>query len=391
MKPTFFKGIALGAATCFVMLAVTSALAGTGIGDVFNLGQVNSVDDTSTLQGNVPSGAQLFVKNQGAGAGVRGEAAGGRGVVGAHTGAAGTNAGVEGDTSSDDNAAVGVLGRILSAAPGMDSAAVRGINPSTQAGRYGVWGSVAGSGFGVFGDAKGGSGVHGEATTGTGVLGTADTGIALRGLSSSGRGVQGQNLSSTRSVNGDQPGVFGTAFADDGGQFVSAKGNGACAASGTPCPNTTGVGLYAISTDREAVVAKTTTSSPLLLDGPAGVPPMAVTSSVKVASLNADRLDGHDSSEFVPRGKMKFYSVATVGKDTSNGSCDANDTCYATFACPAGETLLIGGYDGVDPGTFVEASHPNYVPGSANWRMLWKNDGSVDTIVIRIMCAGPLP
>lgn len=43
--------------------AATVAVAGTGIGGVFNLGQTNSVDATSRLQGASSSGAQLAVTN----------------------------------------------------------------------------------------------------------------------------------------------------------------------------------------------------------------------------------------------------------------------------------------------------------------------------------------
>jgi hypothetical protein len=388
MKPTFFKGIALGAATCFVMLAVTSALAGTGIGDVFNLGQVNSVDDTSTLQGNVPAGAQLLVHNQGNGAAVRGESNGGRGVVGTHDSANGTNPGVEGDTSSDDNAAVGVLGRVLPSAPGMDSAAVRGINLSTQADRYGVWGSANGSGSGVFGQAKGGSGVHGEGTTGTGVLGTADTGTGLRGLSNSGRGLQAQNLSTTRSVNGDQPGVFGTSFADDGGQFVTSKGTAVCAASGAPCGNAgnevTGVGLYATSTNANAIWASSTVTTPLALDGPANVPPMTLNSTQRVTNLNADYLDGQDSTGFLRSTIQAFQTGPTIGKDLSGGTCGGNEECYATVGCnPTVEHMLSGGFEFMDPGTVLESNAPT---AANTWRVQWKNNSTVDSLNLRVLC-----
>jgi hypothetical protein len=317
MKPTFFRGVALGAATSVVVLAGTAALAGTGVGDVFNLGQANTVDASSSLQGTVNNNPQLLVSNSGTAAGIRGDSVDGRGILGRHLGATGTDPGVEGDTNSTDPRAFGVVGQVP-AGVGTGGAGVRGVNPSTQAGRYGVWGSVAGSGDGVYGQATGGAGVLGEGTTGTGVLGIATTGIGLRGLSTGGRGVQGQNLSATRSVNGDQPGVFGTAFADDGGQFVSSKGTGAWGYSsnvvgllgvgpGELIPNqvpsvSAGVMGLVNSASAPGVLAQNEGTGPGLKVLTNGGPPLAVNSQVKVANLNADYLDGLSSSNFVQTG-----------------------------------------------------------------------------------------
>ena len=233
MKPTFFKGVALGAAVSIFVLLAASALAGTGIGAVFNLGQTNTVNATSTLTG-ATANPELQVTNTGAGGGVTATA--------------------------------------------------------------------GGSSVGVTGNGTGGIGVLGTGTSGTGVVGTATTGTGLRGLSVGGRGVQGNNNGATRSVNGDQPGVFGTAFADDGGQFVSSNGTGVCAAAGVPCSNyPLGLGLYATSANGNAIYAKSSNAAPLVLDGPAFYPPMTVNSTVKVTSLNADRLDGFDSTYFQAR------------------------------------------------------------------------------------------
>src|SRR5438552_4598185 len=108
MKPTFFKGVVIGAATCFVMLAGSAALAGTGIGDVFNLGQTNMVDQRSTLTGNAAAAPELAVENTGTGPAVRGDSADGRGLLGRHTGTTGAGAGVTGETASTDPAAVAI-------------------------------------------------------------------------------------------------------------------------------------------------------------------------------------------------------------------------------------------------------------------------------------------
>jgi hypothetical protein len=107
----------------------------------------------------------------------------GIGVYGAHLASTGTAAAVVGETSSTSSGAVAVLGEVSSTAPGGNSAAVRGINNGTGPLGIGVWGSHAGSGWGVNGTTVAGIGVRGVATASGGVgvraSGLAPTGIAL--------------------------------------------------------------------------------------------------------------------------------------------------------------------------------------------------------------------
>jgi hypothetical protein len=60
-KPTF-----MGAALAALVLTTTTALAGSGVGGVFNLGQTNTVNQKSTLTG-ATSDPELIVQNTGAG------------------------------------------------------------------------------------------------------------------------------------------------------------------------------------------------------------------------------------------------------------------------------------------------------------------------------------
>jgi len=62
MKLTFVKGTAVGAITAMACLTATSALAGTGVGAVFNLGRTNRVNAISSLKGSA-KGAMLAVTN----------------------------------------------------------------------------------------------------------------------------------------------------------------------------------------------------------------------------------------------------------------------------------------------------------------------------------------
>jgi hypothetical protein len=184
----------MGAGATALALTVTTALAGSGVGAQFNLGQTNSVDATSVLTGS--SAGQLKVQNNSTAAG-----------------------------------AFSVLGLISPAAPGASSVAVRGQNNGTGAAGYGVWGSQAGSGTGVYGITPGGIGVFGKHT----------------GSSGGGAGVKGES-----------------------------------AAVGTP-------GLLGVNTAGGTALA-------LLVN--AGQAPFTVNSSTKVNGLNADQLDGLDSTAF---------------------------------------------------------------------------------------------
>ena len=71
MKPTFLKGVALGALVGSMTLVATAAVAGTGVGGVFNLGKSNSVNGTTTLTGST-NGQQLKVVNTNTGSATAG-------------------------------------------------------------------------------------------------------------------------------------------------------------------------------------------------------------------------------------------------------------------------------------------------------------------------------
>src|SRR3954466_7633938 len=69
---TFVKGAFAGGVGATAVLAATAAFAGTGVGGVFNLGQSNSVNATSTLTGARARGAPLQVTNRSTTAGATG-------------------------------------------------------------------------------------------------------------------------------------------------------------------------------------------------------------------------------------------------------------------------------------------------------------------------------
>jgi hypothetical protein len=83
----------------------------------------------------------------------------------------------------------------------------------------------------------------------------------------------------------------GTAFAATGGTFVIGKAN----------KETTTTSL-----------TRTTAGAPLTLVAKAGSAPLAVSSTVKVAKLNADLLDGKDSTAFQPKIARLTFTPLTM-------------------------------------------------------------------------------
>lgn len=71
MRRDLLTGVVLGATIAAVLTAATVALAGTGVGAVFNLGKTNSVNAQSTLKASTASAAKaLQVTNGGTGSGL---------------------------------------------------------------------------------------------------------------------------------------------------------------------------------------------------------------------------------------------------------------------------------------------------------------------------------
>jgi hypothetical protein len=138
-----------GAAGAALILVATTALAGSGVGGVFNLGQANSVDAQSTLTGNPGGTPQLKLVNGGTGAALRaesqtgigvngisvsgtgqlGQSDAGTGLLGLHTDTAGTEPGIEGRTSSTDPSSAGVIGRNTGGGPGLRAIVSAGAPP----------------------------------------------------------------------------------------------------------------------------------------------------------------------------------------------------------------------------------------------------------------------
>ncbi|WP_312765207.1 collagen-like protein [Epilithonimonas sp.] len=94
---------------------------------------------------------------------------------------------VEGINNTTTSSIAPVRGIVNSTAPGGFSSAVRGINNGTGGLGIGVWGSQAGSGWGVYGTTPNGLGVYGNSSAnGTGVYANSNSGTGLTATSNSG-------------------------------------------------------------------------------------------------------------------------------------------------------------------------------------------------------------
>lgn len=159
------------------------------------------------VYGNTTSGIGAY-GNSASGFGLFGNSTSGTGVYGASsTGMAAnfvnsnasnpnptvsitTNSDADGlsvESASTSGSVYGIRSTITSTSPGGFSSAVRGINNGTGGLGIGVYGSQAGSGWGIYGTTPDGWGVYGNSTaTGTGVYGNSLSGTGVLGTSNSG-------------------------------------------------------------------------------------------------------------------------------------------------------------------------------------------------------------
>jgi hypothetical protein len=110
-----------------------------------------------------------------------------------------------------------------------------------------------------------------------------------------------------------------------------------------------------------------------------GEAPMRVSSTTKVANLNADMVDGKSPGAFLPKATYTKNAEST-GSDIGGGER------LAVILCDAGDVVLSGGHLALDAGTTLTASAPS-VDAEQGWQLRWINDGTTDTITLHILCA----
>jgi hypothetical protein len=207
------------------------------------------------------------------------QAGNGPAILGSRTATTGTSAGVKGTTASTTAGANAVYGLVTSSSPGLSSAGVRGENLGTNGNGIGVWGSQAGSGWGVYGSAPAGIGVYGESPSGTGVQGASSSAVGVfgthAGATGTAAGVQGTTASTTAGANAvyglvtsslpglDSAGVRGENFGTNGngiGVWGSQAGSGlgvygyAPAGIGVGGESPNGIGVYGTSASGTGVL-----------------------------------------------------------------------------------------------------------------------------------------
>jgi hypothetical protein len=169
--------------------------------------------------------------------------------------------------------------------------------------------------------------------------------------------------------------------------------------------------LYVLSKSptAPAAVIQNTVGTALWLQGPAGKPPLIVSPGAGTATnLSADKLDGIDSTGFLPaqgtaansaalggsppaaywRGQMYVRSMVTNGSANVNSTCPEGAICFAGgYYCDTGDALLGGGFSEIDNGTRLVASEP-FTPNPQDaWRVKFVNNSTEDTITVHTLCA----
>ncbi len=109
----------------------------------------------------------------------------------------------------------------------------------------------------------------------------------------------------------------GTTYAATGGNFILGKANSASSTSSLTAP-VAGKGLQVTNTSTHAGAAA------LGLNVASGHAPFTVNSGAKVANLNADKLDGLDSTAFLPSANVKSWNwVAAPCVNPSDSGCES--------------------------------------------------------------------
>jgi hypothetical protein len=128
-----------------------------------------------------------------------------------------------------------------------------------------------------------------------------------------------------------------------------------------------------------------------------GVPPLITNSATKVTNLNADSVDGLDSSAFLGIGGKAFDSDRLDGLDSTKfmgatvtkregptmaGTPLGDGTAVIDQSCNAGEILLSGGPANINPGTAMVESWPT---STTSWRV--RINSVADNFSVLVLCA----
>jgi len=173
---------------------------------------------------------------------------------------------VEGISNSTSSSIAAVRGTVTNVAPGGFSSAVRGINNGTGGLGIGIWGSQAGSGWGVYGVTPGGIGVYGNSSgAGYGVFANSNTGTGLNASSTNGIAANISilnNANANNVLNASTLGngtVISVSSSGSGAGVLSSTGSGFAVQGITTAQSSAGI-IGDNSGAGEAVVGRTTSN-----------------------------------------------------------------------------------------------------------------------------------
>jgi hypothetical protein len=119
-----------------------------------------------------------------------------------------------------------------------------------------------------------------------------------------------------------------------------------------------------------------TNDTALNLNVQSGEPPMTVNSSTKVTNLNADQLDGKDSSQLGLAGFEELDQRFTINANTTFQQFD--------LPCPTGKQALGGGFgsEAANENLKVKTSYPSGGIGNG-WTVVVSNSGTTASFIDR--------
>ncbi len=187
-------------------------------------------------------------------------------------------------------------------------------------------------------------------------------------------------------------GVATAALGTTGGTFILGKAN-------NTAESPTGLVSTLVDASKSALIVTNTSGGPALdlrvgnpnADPPIApndVAPMKVNSNKVVAKLNADKIDGQNSTAFLRVGAKAADSEELDGQDSAAfftgdtysvfGPPTDNSTAENTSTeayCDAGDTVLSGGYTGLNTneGIVISTRPESAGTGEEGWTVLWKN------------------
>jgi hypothetical protein len=176
-------------------------------------------------------------------------------------------------------------------------------------------------------------------------------------------------------------GVASTAFAANGDPLKLGQGNVATKITALG-------GALGVKGPMLKLVNKNagTDDTALRLEVDPGEAPMSVNSSTRVDSLNADQLDGQDSSQFVPTSTNSFVrnnlyrAESALGLGTQLG----DGTFTLSASCDPGDVMLSGGPANISPTTDMVESFPS---STTSWTARVDKNGLTDNYSVVVLCA----